>query len=120
VTIRRKRRATRACYCTGCGDGLERDAEMVWDALSMAARLDTPWRQLVYACFGLIAPFALLLYAIGWLYVGVTACGIGLVIGLIATPIWLVRLLGRAMGRRPAPPQPLRHPVRREMRAAIS
>lgn len=93
---------------------------MVWDALSWAARLDRPWRQLAYVCFCLIAPFALLLYAVGWLYVGVTACGIGLLVGLIATPIWLVRLLRRAMNRQTAPQQPLRHPVRREARAAIS
>jgi hypothetical protein len=82
--------------------------------------LDTPWRQLAYACYSLIAPFALLLYAVGWLYVGVTACGIGLVVGLIATPIWLVRLLRRAMRRQAAPQPPLRHPVRREARAALS
>ena len=92
---------------------------MLRDALLLAARTEPPWRYLLYLCYGLVAPILLLLYAVGFLSVGVTACGIGLVVSLIGGPIWLVRLLRRMLGGAPSARRAsvVRHP-HREVRAA--
>ena len=87
---------------------------MLRDALLYASRLETPWRQLFCAGLCLIAPLILLLLAVGTLYVGVAACGIGLVVGVLGAPFWLFRLLRRLLGR----PAAARAPLSRDRRQA--
>ena len=77
--------------------------QMLRDAFWRASRQNSPWRQLLYACCFLLAPILGLTYAIGCLYVCITALGATFFTCVFLAPIWIIRLLLHAK-RRMAPP----------------